>query len=578
MNLAPKRFGRFVAGILAISVVLGLTACGAPEQTADSKASDQAVSTVSGGAASDSNKKDPITITCLIPEVGTSEWNDFANSPIQQEIKRVTGVTLEIIDCDDNKYNVIVASGDIPDIIRAKPSLFKQLIEGGNVISLEELLVSNGQNILKSVPKTIDFSRKFWSNGTDKLYFIPAQVGVDAMGLTPGLGAQIRWDYYKELGYPEMKNEDDLLNVISQMVKNHPVTDDGKKVYGVGSFNDSGIWPLFYSMASLHGFQNLGSTCAYKVDTNEASSLTDNIEGPYWKSVAFYYKANKLGLLDPDAMTMKTADFNTKATNGQLVYSPGPTGDFNLKYAKEGKGFMAVPLNDGYQWNGANYYAGWTDKSYGISKTSKNAGRAMDLLNYLWSFEGARTMYSGVKGTDWELVDGKPALKEETIKLKAIGGDEWKRTGIQFNWNLIGMSPLTVNPSDNAPLNLFSTEDVYVTSLDTLQKDFSDHYGVKYPAQAFLKKLDEGVNKNQEKMNTLAGAILPTAPDDIKRMEAKVLDLLIKNAAKCILAKSDSEYQQNQAKAIEEFKAAGGDKVAEWYKQAWKDAVAQSGF
>ena len=571
-------FRKLVSGFLAAGLVFSMAACGTTEPKGAVNTDVPAASDGSSGTGAGDNEKEPVTITCLIPEIGAADWNDYADSSVQQAIKQATGVTLEIIDCDDNKYSVILASGDIPDIIRAKPSFFKQLIEGGNVIALDELIQTNGQDITESIPKTIEFSKKFWSNSTNNLYFIPAQVGVDAMGLAPGLGASIRWDYYKELGYPEMKNEDDLLNVIAQMVQNHPTTEDGKKVYGIGAFNDSGTWCLFYSMASLYGFQSLGTTCAYKVDTNEPSSLTDNLDGPYWNSVAFYYKANKMGILDPDAMTMKTADFTAKLTNGQLLYSPGPTGDFNSKYAQDGKGFMTVPFEDGYQWNGANYYAGWTDKSYAISSSSKNADRAMELMNYLWSFDGARTMYSGVQGTAWDMSDGKPTLKEETITSKAAGDDEWKKTGIQLNWNLIGMSPLTINPSDNAPLNLFATEEVYSNSLNTLQKDFSEYYGVEYPAQAFKKKLDEGKNKNQEAMNTLAGAILPTAPDDIKRMEAKIVDLLIKNAAKCILSKSDEEYAQNQAKAMEEFKAAGGDTVAQWYVNAWNNAVAQSGF
>jgi hypothetical protein len=93
------------------------------------------------------------------------------------------------------------------------------------------------------------------------------------------------------------------------------------------------------------------------------------------------------------------------------------------------------------------------------------------------------------------MADGKAAIKDETVKLKTAGGDEWKKTGIQFNMNLIGMSPLTVNPADNSPLNLFETGNVYKTSLNPVQKDYCEHYGVSYPAEAFKKMLDEGKTK-----------------------------------------------------------------------------------
>jgi hypothetical protein len=42
--------------------------------------------------------------------------------------------------------------------------------------------------------------------------------------MVPKRGYVVRWDYYKELGYPPINNEDDYLSVLQQMHENHPFT------------------------------------------------------------------------------------------------------------------------------------------------------------------------------------------------------------------------------------------------------------------------------------------------------------------------------------------------------------------
>lgn len=48
-------------------------------------------------------------------------------------------------------------------------------------------------------------------------YFFPSKIGYNGVGYdaaTTGRAYIVRWDYYKELGYPPINNEDDFLNVL----------------------------------------------------------------------------------------------------------------------------------------------------------------------------------------------------------------------------------------------------------------------------------------------------------------------------------------------------------------------------
>ena len=54
----------------------------------------------------------------------------------------------------------------------------------------------------------------------------------------PENGFYTRWDYYYELGCPEIKNMDDILTVCKQMQDNHPTSDSGKPAYAFSLFPD----------------------------------------------------------------------------------------------------------------------------------------------------------------------------------------------------------------------------------------------------------------------------------------------------------------------------------------------------
>lgn len=561
-----------IAWLAALTLLIPLTACstGSPTSTAGTSSQTSVPATASPPG--------PITsISILIQDTG-NKLENYVDSRTQQEMTEKTRVTIKLVQADVNKINVLLAGGDLPDMVRLSTLKFNQLIEGGQVIALDSLLASNGKDIMMNIADTLAFSKKYWSDGKDQTYFIPVEVGKDGVGMECWIsGVRIRWDYYKELGCPKIGSMDDFLNVLAQIVKKHPTTDAGKPIYGVSSFSDWGSWPLSYPMASILGYYQINNSKSevLKVDTNQVSNLTTDENAPYWKSVEYYYKARKMGLLDPDALTQKNADLAAKSTAGQII-SGVINGDFNTNNAKDGKGFVNLPVDWGYQWGGAMNLAGWPDKCFGITKNCKTPEKAMNLLNYFYSYEGSRTLFSGVEGTDWSIVNGTPTLSDETIKLKVAGGDEWTKTGIGFDANFIGLSPYTLNPTDKKPLNLFEDTTLYAKQLNALQQDYCNFYKVTYPQEALDKQVEAGKSKNQSTENTLAAALLPVPSDDITRIEAKLDDLMIKSAAKLIMANSDTEFDTIKKQTISDFKAAGSDTVSEYWSKAWDTAVTQS--
>jgi putative aldouronate transport system substrate-binding protein len=507
--------------------------------------------------------KTPITLNVEFNATGP----DFEQTEVYNEIVKQTGVTMKIELYDPKKFQVEMAGGDLPDIIQVPNSgdqmYLKQLVDGNNIIPLDDLVNTNGPDIQKPVyAKSLEYSKKFWSGDTGKLYVIPMQIGPAGWGYDQQNGINLRWDYYKELGYPEMKNIDDIVNVIDQMVKKHPTTADGKKVYGVSIWNDWGTWGLA-SMGLVTG-HNAVTTDKMQVFNN----YTDTANSSIWDTAEFLFKAKQKGILDPDGFVNKYDDLVAKSSQGTILSSIATWQfkDANAELLKQGpdKGFVTIPLDWGSVWVGGTTVAGWNSRAFAISKNCKDPQRAMDLINFLVSEQGSRLIESGIQGVHWDMVDGKPQINAATLALKAAGGDPWKKTGINMAANQQGLTDATVI-SDGSVVNLFTTTEAYAARMNSLEKDYSAHYGVAYPAAAYKKYADEGKVKTNDQTPQDILAAMAAPDDDIKLTQAK-LDLK---------SKTDADYKAAQAALIKKLNDAGAEQYFQADKKAFEDAKAK---
>ncbi|MEW4370145.1 hypothetical protein [Paenibacillus kandeliae] len=550
--------------------------------------------TTQEGAGSQAGTKDAngiVTLRVLVNETGTN-WNTYPDSEIAKELADKIGVKIEYVEADANKMNVLLAGGDLPDIVRADPNQYgKQLIDGNLIIPMDDMMDKYGKDIEQTIPTVVDYSRANWSEGQNKLYFLPPQIQADPSPVYPNvtIGPTMRWDYYKEVGTPAINSTDDLLNVLQQISAKHPTTEEGKKIYGVSMWQDWGLWPYIIPFTWITQQTASGGSdlMAKPLGENRLLNVLTDDTSNYWVAMDFYNKAYRMGLLDPDALTMKNNDYMAKATAGQFILGPATwaMGDFNAKYAKDNKGYMVLPIGK-QAWSGGVRPVGWSDKSYAISKSSKYPEKAMEFLNYIHSYEGARTLYSGIKGKDWTIENGKPQLNKDTIAAKVNGGDAWERTGIALDQNLIGLGGSVIDPSNDTPVNLFSTEEAMAASSTTLEKDFSKHYGATYPGEVFSKLVQEGkLNDENTPLKSLSQdeivkqntVVLPVLTDDLLKLETQLKELAARTAATMILSKTEEDFAANKQKAIDSFKQAGADKLTEYITTEYAKALQNAG-
>lgn len=571
---------KLIALLMSIMLIV-LAGCGAKETTTETTDSGAATTETTNEttteAGAEAEDVEPVHLRILIDGTGYNDRNralDVERNPVYRELVEKTGVTFEFVGVESDKFSVILASGDLPDIIIARPTDFSdQLINGGNIIPLDGLIAERGQDMVETMPEALAFSKANWSEGTNETYFIPPQVGVNSYGIEADLGPTVRWDKYKAIGAPKITSTDDLLDAIEAMVALEPETADGRKVYGVSAWSDWGDWVYKIPMGVAYGQENMKPAFGYTYDNEPFNNVLDVEKSAMWASVKFMYEANKRGILDPDMLTQKFSDFEAKAAAGQIMYSHAiwGIGTYTIDNAVDAKGFMRIPLEFGSQATNKKALLGWVGKSVTISKDCENPEKAMDWINFIRSYEGARLMHSGVEGLHWDYIDGVPTILPETHAMKQEGGQEWSDQGLPIENGIMGLNGNVVHP-DGYPVDLFRTKDALVAGMTNLHKDYSEHYGVEYPAQIMNKYIADGINGSQENIDVLAAEMMAKADEDILRIDQKLQEKFLEYAAKCILSTSDEEFAANQAEAIAEFEKLGANEAYEWYAAEWARA------
>jgi len=370
---------------------------------------------------------------------------------------------------------------------------------------------------------------------------------------------------YKAIGAPEMSGEDDFLAVLKQMQDYQPTTKDGKKVYALSAWTDWGIWPYMIMYPFSYGYGNKGDYASVSRETGEMESNLLKEDGVFWRGIAFYNRAYRMGIFDPEGFTMKWDQYRKKVANGEVLTSPNPNDTVNPSLTNELAAMVCLPGAFPYV-NGV--FPGESLIGYGnngaraISASCKYPERAMQLLNYFDSDEGARLIMNGVKGVDWDVIDGKPQLIGEYLKAVQSG-----ETAEYCKKTLIGVLSLqttgSVLPADNYPVDLRNTPEVAAQSATPGLKDFAKYFdsSFEYPGQAYAKLYKEGKIKTTFGTPHLGMGLMGTPSDTTNQTLSKGTQLFAANVAKFIMAKDDATFEAEKKKFIEDLKAMGYEKA-----------------
>jgi putative aldouronate transport system substrate-binding protein len=526
------------------------------------------------------NGKQPITLTISTDQLFSSGAPGVQNNPVADEIKSKLGVTMDIISSDSEKIKVMLAGGDLPDIMILPPEQGKAAMNGKLALPLKELLQKNGSDILK-YHSALNVINTRLGNTDGEYYFIPNNI-VDNpqryVNYSPWIGWYTRWDYYKEAGYPELKSYDDMIPMIADELKKHPKTDEGKKVYGLSGWTDWGLWTYHVPFIYAEGWTENTKNTVTKPDGNYVHRFA--ADGPLWRGVEFYNKAYRAGILDMDTFTQKYSDYQAKIKAGQLLtlhmgWELDTANAYFKAKGEDNKGFVAQVVEGATsQAYAMQSIVGDNDPWIIITKSCKDPERAMDFLNYFRTYEGSRLLSSGVKGQHWDLQDGQPEFKDEIISEMTTNTNFATKTGIGLYGKLMGLGGSAIDPEDGGYVDLKLTSKFITTKLTPLDKEYSEYYGGIFPGDAWDKLVQAG------KVKTLSPSYIPAMPalqpqddDELAKKESNMEQILTREIPKAIMTDSDEEFQKQKDRIMGLVMKAGFGEVDAFWKQSYEQGL-----
>lgn len=523
--------------------------------------------------AAPAENTEPVTVTVALGGINYDMPTGELTDVVAQKIKEATGITIEVVaSCSDTeqyktKLGALIAADDLPDLFWV-PSNAEQILlnNAGLAYDATELVETNGQNLLADsrIAYALQFSKDFIGNG--KLYYIPVGDGECAAPIWPTVAPMIRWDLYRDMGYPEVNSWDDYLQVLADMQAQFPTADNGKQAYGMGLFTDWGDWCLKLTGAWF-GHQDVGY--GMEMDCSDMLNLIPSYNNPdsaYFRTVRMYNKAYRMGILDPEFATVTYSQLCEKASSGQL-YSLLAGWDRALYNGESDEGFAAIPYIEDDKFI-ASMPAPMGNYNYAINAHCEHPERVMDLLNYFASEEGANLLVNGIQGVAWDYVDGVkqylPGVEEKVMNGTMTDEEKLNTYGTGLYANVSMVHANSKDPATGEYVKIQNTEDFIVkqNASDEVLQDFMNHYGYKTPGEPWFSA------KYHETNCSITNAI-PTPPDEIVAINANIDNYRLANVYRLILCETEEEFDAALEEFINEMNKIGIQQAQEWYASQW---------
>lgn len=360
----------------------------------------------------------------------------------------------------DTLFDVRAAAGNLGDLIicRGSNGQLEDMVNAGLLYNMEEDL--QGKNIMKYKEAIENLNSCVEQGG---VYAIPSQVSgngtnVPSEGNESMYGPYIRWDLYKELGYPKLNTLEDLLPVLKQMQERYPVAENGAKTYGFSFFKDwdDNMMNAVKQPCCMYGYDEYGVVLG-KADGSDYQSIIDD-DSVYVRMLNFFFEANQLGLVDPKSAYQNNEQCFEKFANGEIFFSPWPwqgKAAFNtLSNMEEGRGFMIAPVKDMQIYSYGCCPYGNQDNIIAVGSQCADKERLVDFIDWLYSDEGIMLncanlfgAAAGPEGLTWEMHEDGPYLTDfgkeallnggEIEMPEEYGGGTWKSGVSALNYKTV---------------------------------------------------------------------------------------------------------------------------------------------
>jgi len=568
---------KILAGMTA-AVMLGsvATACGKSSDSSSDVPNSNSASDDSDGADASGNGNSAVTDGDPVQLTVYSQLANYSGKLtgwFAEVLKREFNVEMTIIPDTDGMFDTRMESGNLGDIVifGSNGSDYQRAAKEGMLFDWNEddILTDYGPYIKEHMPYAIE------NNASLNESFGAGHV-VYGFGHNVATSPEdheaffytmdVRWDLYKELGYPEINNLDEFYDLMLKMKEISPTDENGAETYAVSLWPDWDGNMVMYVKAfatAYWGYDEMGFGL-YDVETGDYhDALEEN--GPYLKSLKFFNKLFQAGLIDPNSMTQTYNEMSEKVQAGGTFFSIFDYAGSQLynteAHLEAGKAMYpmvpkdATPLCYGMNVLGGNRI--WT-----IGANSEYPELCMEIINWLCTPDGYMTYWWGPKDLCWyydedgnscltELGEAAKADRKGTMMPAEWGGGSFNDGTFQANnttWSKDASNPDSNGETYNAD-NWKSrrTDETYDILLDWRNK-----YGF-YNSQEYM----DSVNY---KVSLATSYSESDRSDDLKIIWEQVAKCIVNYSWQAIYAKDDAEFDKivsEMAQKVKEYDPDG---------------------
>lgn len=477
------------------------------------------------------SEQNPVTLSWYI----NYSWftTDWGKNMVSKQITKDTGVDIDFVTPAGNQeemINALIAADALPDIVTLgwwEPQI-NDMIKNKMVYALNDLADEYDPYFYEVTDPTIV---NWYSDENGDIYGYPnSSYTPEAVESHSNIGSNqtflVRKDIYEAIGSPDMTTQEGFEAAVKKAVEMFPEV-DGKPLIPIGShaFEENGC-------NSFDSFLMNFLAVPYEKD----GKLYDRHTDPEYISwLKFFRKLGEEGYLSSDIFVDQRTQMNEKVADGRyfcMLYQRTDIADQESALYEKNPDSIYIAVDGPKNSRGDDYVlptnaiTGWTLTL--ISKNCKHPDRAIAFLDYMMSEEGQKMISLGVEGEMYDMVDGKPVLKDEVKQMLTTDRKKYDEVyGADDTYWMLQNNIMQLDwlPEKQYPLN----------QLEEWTYPYT-HYVGEYDV---TKQDDSEVSRINSQIDKLWGKTLP----------------------RLLLAKSDEEFDQLFDKFVEERESLGYQKV-----------------
>lgn len=494
---------------------------------------------------------------------------------IAKLLKDKFNVVLNIIPSTDGVYETRMESGFLGDIVvwGSDGENYTRAVQAGLLYDWNEddLLQEYGPYIYENMQSALQKNAKLTESITGEN--VCYGFGHDVAASTGDHASffytwDLRWDLYKELGYPEINDMDDMLDMFIAMKALCPTDDNGNETYAVSLWPDWDGDMVMYVKAfatAYYGYDEHGIGVYDPATGNFHDALEEN--GPYLTALRFFNQLYQNGLVDPNSMTQTYENMYEKLQAGGVFFSifnySGSLGYNSAAHVADNKMMCSLVPNEAHPIVYAMSSEGG-NRIWSIGSNTENPEKCMEIINWLCTPEGVMTYFYGPEDLCWYYDDEGYTHwtdfgKEVYFARDTLMTGEYEGTG-DFNSGCLQANNTTwsldaVNPDSNGErFNYLYWKSYQSDAACDTEQDWRDHYGVS-SVEEYMGTTDYSI------CNSFSFA---SKTDDFKTTWSSVTDIIVTYSWKALYAGSDAEFDYIVNTMISQAKAYGYEECVQW--------------